>query len=264
MSIQALLDRLWRDYAAQNPQADRIHALLEARGERVVNDHIALRTFDDPRVGLDVLARPFLEAGYRQVGEYTFREKKLFARHYEPPSVELPLVFVSELQLERCSAELRAIVARLLDEPTPDTYARPDLPAAGRPWTPTLAEYERLTQESEYASWLAAFGFCANHFTVLVNALESFSSLQALDDFLLAQGFQLNTSGGVVKGTPADLLEQSSTLADPVSVRFADGSLDVPGCYYEFARRYPEASGKLFTGFIAPNADKIFESTDRR
>jgi len=36
---------------------------------------------------------------------------------------------------------------------------------------------------------------------------------------------------------------------------------DVPTCYYEFAKRYPGPDGKLFPGFVAASADKIFEST---
>jgi hypothetical protein len=60
------------------------------------------------------------------------------------------------------------------------------------------------------------------------------------------------------------LLEQSSTLASRVRVEFSDGTREIPGCYYEFARRYPDATGRLFSAFLAPNADKIFESTDRR
>ncbi|MEJ2595547.1 MAG: DUF1338 domain-containing protein, partial [bacterium] len=40
------------------------------------------------------------------------------------------------------------------------------------------------------------------------------------------------------------------------------GIFSIPSCYYEFARRYPDASGKLYGGFIAKSADKIFEITD--
>ena len=40
-----LLDALWRDYTALTPQAARVHALFTARGEAIVNDHVALRTF---------------------------------------------------------------------------------------------------------------------------------------------------------------------------------------------------------------------------
>lgn len=264
MTATALLQKLWLEYEAQNPQVRRIHALLEAQGEQIVNDHIALRTFDDPRVGLEVLARPFEASGYVAAGEYEFPEKKLFAKHYEHANPSLPKVFISELELASVSARARADIQALLAALPADASTRDDLPALGRPWSVDIATYERLSEESEYAGWLAAFGFRANHFTVLVNALQSFGSLEALNEFLLAQGFEMNRAGGLIKGTPRDLLEQSSTLAARVPVAFSDGTREIPSCYYEFARRYPAASGRIFSGFLAPNADKIFESTDRR
>ena len=61
---------------------------------------------------------------------------------------------------------------------------------------------------------------------------------------------------------PADLLEQSSIKAGMVSFKFIEGQFEIPGCYYEFARRYPDADGKLYSGFVAKSADKIFQSTD--
>ena len=63
--METLLQGLWDQYAAINPQAARIHALLSERGETVVNDHIAFRTFADARVSIEELAVPFLEAGYQ-------------------------------------------------------------------------------------------------------------------------------------------------------------------------------------------------------
>ena len=47
-------------------------------------------------------------------------------------------------------------------------------------------------------------------------------------------------------------------------VGFAEGSKEVPCCYYEFAERFRMPDGKLFSGFIAKSADKIFESTNSR
>jgi len=38
----------------------------------------------------------------------------------------------------------------------------------------------------------------------------------------------------------------------------------VPACFYEFAIRYPDENGQVFSGFIAANANKIFESTNFR
>ena len=58
---QTLFDRLWKDYINQNPEANRVYNLLVDEGETVVNDHIAFRTFDDPRISIDVLAKPFIE-----------------------------------------------------------------------------------------------------------------------------------------------------------------------------------------------------------
>ena len=111
---------------------------------------------------------------------------------------------------------------------------------------------------------MAAFGFRANHFTVLVNALATFDGLESFNAYLKQAGYQLNASGGEIKGSPEVCLEQSSTLADQVSVDFSDSVQTIPGCYYEFARRYPLPDGSLFGGFVARSADKIFESTNRR
>lgn len=262
--IRSLLDRLWEDYARLNPQARRIHELLAARGERIRNDHVALRTFDVAPVGLDALVRTFVRAGYRPAGRYRFEEKKLRARHWEPPGEDLPLLFASELEVGKLPDEAQEIVRRLVSQVPPDLPAREHFAVSGRPWSVTRGEYERLRSESEYAAWLAAFGFRANHFTVSVNDLSTFDGLDALNRFLEEAGFSLNAVGGAIKGSPSVHLEQSSTLADEADVDFADGRLRIPACYYEFARRYRLPDGTPFRGFVERSADGIFESTDRR
>lgn len=131
-----------------------------------------------------------------------------------------------------------------------------------RPWNINYKDYQALLNESEYAAWLAAFGFIPKHFTVSINHLDSLSEIAEVNKFLKQNGFILNSSGGEIKGSPEDLLEQSSTVARPVKVEFADGVHSVPGCYYEFAKRYNDENGVLFQGFVAKSADKIFESTD--
>lgn len=262
--LHDLLARLWRDYAAGNPQVAAIHRLLAEAGETVVHDHIALRTWDDPRCDLHVLARPFVAAGYRPAGAYRFADKRLVARHFEHDDPGLPLVFISELILAEFSPALQDSVKSLLEQVPEDIlFSNSALCAAGRPWSVSHAEVEALRRESEYCAWLAAFGWRANHFTVLVNALQQLGDLDRLGAFLKGHGLALNAAGGEIKGSPAQGLEQSSTLASPVEVAFSDGVFTVPGCYYEFARRYPGPDGRLFRGFIEGSADKIFESTDR-
>jgi hypothetical protein len=262
--LEQLLTRLWQDFTRINPQAEAIHRLLEERGERVVNDHIAFRTFSDPRVDISVIARPFVAGGYESREQYHFEEKRLYAEHFEHPEPGTPKVFISQLKLEEFDAPLQERLKRLIDQIPRTVRDDPELCAAGRSWSVTYAEYEALLKQSEYAGWMAAFGFRANHFTVLVNELKSIPDLKELNERLKQAGFELNAQGGEIKGSPEEFLEQSSTLASKVDVEFSDGTHRIPGCYYEFAQRYPLPDGRLFSGFVAKSADKIFQSTDRR
>lgn len=176
-----LFRHLWDNYRQVTPSAEKIHRLLgDTQGSEIVNDHIALRTFNLEKVNLSKLAEHFLALGYTEGGDYHFEAKKLYA----------------------------------------------------------------------------------NHFTVSVNHLARFHSVEDINKVLKGEGYVVNSSGGEVKGSPEELLEQSSTMADRIEVRFSDQTRTIPSCFYEFARRYPKPDGQLYSGFVAASADKIFESTN--
>lgn len=259
-----MFEKLWGQYAALNPSAARILQLFEDLGDDVLNDHIAFRTFNDPRLGIDVLARPFISRGYREKGAYRFREKHLSARHYELEGNEhAPRIFISELLLEEFSEELRGKVRKMIDGLDKQLLDTEELVLTGSVFgKPSWKTYESLRSESEYAAWLYIFGFRANHFTISVNSLKSFDGIKAVNDFLKDKGFKLNSSGGEIKGSKQQMLMQSSTLAEHTELEFLEGTFSIPACYYEFAERFPGKDGRLFGGFIAGSADKIFESTD--
>ncbi len=264
VSVKTLLKNMWQDYCELNPSAKNIHDLFVAEGESVINDHIALRTFQHPKLGLKVLARHFEVLGYKKMGEYRFEEKKLYAEHFEHISGNEPKIFISELELHRVSPFVHAECEKMIAQVPDLAPLSPDFLHSGRPWPMSHAIYTQLAAESEYASWLGAFGFRPNHFTVSVNHLQKLTELPVLNAFIKKQGFQLNTAGGEIKGGPLVYLEQSSTMARPVKTQFSDGVFEVPGCYYEFARRYPLPNGELYQGFVEKSADKIFESTNRQ
>ncbi len=264
MKAQEIFEKLWADYTGQNPEALEIYNSFVAEGEKVENDHIAFRTFFDTRINVDVLARPFLEAGYEQKGYYIFEDKHLTAKHYEHKTlINAPRVFISQLMTEHFSPELQAVVKQCAAKVPDELVFGNNLIYAGNIWGPPSYEtYEILRKESEYAAWLYVYGFVTNHFTVSINSLQKLDTIQTVNHFLKDKGFLLNNSGGEIKGTPEELLEQSSTKAGVLSVRFIEGMFEIPSCYYEFAIRYPDTDGKLYSGFIAKSADKIFESTD--
>jgi hypothetical protein len=262
-TLPQMLDLLWQDYVTTNPPAKSIYDLFTSKGEKVINDHIAFRTFDHPRINVDVIGSVFLHLGYEEKGEYHFEKKKLYAKHFEHPEREMPLIFISQLKTAEFDENTQAIIQSLIDQIPSDFTNDPTFVFRGCPWKVDYATYLKLKDVSEYAAWMAAYGFRVNHFTVSVTHLENFNSIYEVNKFLKDNGFQLNTSGGEVKGSPKDLLEQSSTIAYNKEIEFADGKYVIPACYYEFAMRYPKPDGELFRGFITGSADKIFESTDK-
>lgn len=279
-SIQYVFDTLWDAYAQTNPKVIEIRKLLMqtshssdllddtlGSSSMITNDHIALRTLRHERFGIDQLSAPFKALGYEVSGHYQFQAKKLDAIHLECKSEpKAPKVFISELLLEELSGETQSLLRYALIERCASTMNDvPLLAASGRHWgVPRYDTYERLLEESEYAAWFYVFGFLPNHFTVRVNDLSQFEHISELNAFLEGQGYQLNSSGGKIKGSPELLLEQSSTLADTSEVAFVEGKYQVPSVFYEFAQRYSMPNGVEFSGFVEGNADKIFESTNRR
>jgi len=264
MNKEQIFEKLWNDYTTQNPSAKRVYGLFTGEGEIVSNDHIAFRTFDDQRVNIDVLARPFIMAGYQEKGSYHFETKNLFAKHFEHKTdASAPRVFISQLLTGKFSQFLQNTVRTIIDDVAEEDLNSNILIFEKRLWElPSYPTYEKLREESEYAAWLYVYGFRANHFTVSINSLKKYNTIQKVNQFLKDNGFMLNDSGGEIKGTPEELLEQSSIKSEIIPVEFKEGTYDIPACYYEFALRYPGPDGKLYSGFIAKSADKIFESTD--
>jgi hypothetical protein len=266
MTTTEIFDKLWKEYAERTPSAQKIKELFQNEGNTVFNDHVAFRTFDDERVNIDVLAKPFIAVGYVESGEYTFEAKKLYAKHYEHVTDKnAPRVFISQLKTKEFSHKLQAVVQKMIDSIPTEELNSNELVFKGRLWElPSFEVYNQLQEETEYAAWLYVNGFCSNHFTVDVNKLDTFDSLQEVNAFLKENGFKMNTSGGEIKGTPAELLEQSSVLADKFPVKFKEVTKEITSCYYEFAYRHAMNNGELYSGFIAASADKIFESTDMK
>jgi len=264
METAMIFDRFWNRFTTENPHARRIYDLFTARREKVVHDHIALRTFDDPRMNIDVVSRIFTDNGYEARGNYEFRIKKLRGMHFEHKSDPVaPKVFISELLLDQFSDYLKETIRGCLNRPDQSVYNDPDLVYGGSVWGKiSFDTYNKLRKESEYAAWLLVYGYRANHFAVKVNELKGFSTLQEVNEFVKGNGYLMTTVGGEIYGTPEELLEQSATMAEIQPVEFTDGIFEIPSCFYEFTLRYNQPDGKQYPGFIAANADKIFESTD--
>ncbi|WP_286234581.1 DUF1338 domain-containing protein [Thalassotalea sediminis] len=261
VEVKQLFNNIWQNYLQVTPSAEKIHQLLGS-GNDVINDHVAYRTFNHEKVNIDKLAQHLLALGYKECGEYHFEAKKLYAKHFEHQDDTLPKVFISELLVEEFSPKVQTIINKVIDNIDPSIVATPELLYSGKHWPLSYDDYQTLLAESEYAAWLSAWGYRANHFTVSINYLENFDNIEDVNQALKDAGFALNASGGEIKGDAEVKLEQSSTMADKAKVEFTDKTVEIPSCFYEFAKRYPLDNGELYTGFVAASADKIFESTN--
>ncbi|MEH6345900.1 MAG: DUF1338 domain-containing protein [Bermanella sp.] len=252
--------RLWQQYVAITPQALAIQQLLEAQGETLINDHVAFRTLAHSHFSISNLEPQIFSLGYEILSDYHFEEKKLLARCYIHKNSPTK-IFLSELLWKELSLPSQLIIQAIIDdsqcESQPSIYR-------GRFWSlPSYEDYQTLLQDSEYAAWFSIWGLRANHFTIYVNHLKKYASLEKVVELLNNNGYALNHSGGVIKGTPQDFLIQAATMADKQGVIFEDaGKQVISTCYYEFAQRFKTSDGKLYQGFVPKSADKIFESTN--
>eukprot|EP00741_Cyanophora_paradoxa_P025099 tig00000342_g24227.t1 len=256
-------------------RSPQIQELAKA-GEHIRNDHIAFRTFGSKGLGIAAMEPVILDSGYQRMDELHFKDKHLRAFWYKPPQPEMTRIFISEIIVPELSSKSQLILDKYLKEADVATsrYAILSSVLEARPWpTPTLADYEALNAESEYASWTLVNAYAFNHITVAVHLMRQYNSLEKLSAFLKEKGFLLNNSAGEIKTSEDGLLKQSSTVADKVSMRFAGGEERViPGSYIEFAERLVLPKFARIApadireehrrdGFEVANADKIFEST---
>jgi len=256
--------------------------IIESADE-IENDHIAFRTMGVPNLGLASFEKIFLHYNYEKRDEYNFIEKKLTANWFSPPLPHYPRIFVSELRVHELSDEAQQIIHRYTDTVTSDPVDALDLDDAlavdrflHQPlWTtPTLADYQALLKESEYAAWVIYNRYYLNHFTISVHNLkEGYNTIEDFVTFLERRGFKLNSAGGTIKISPDGNLRQASTVAQLIDAEFAGGEVfRIAGSYVEFAERriLPEFQNLPANqigrehrreGFETGNADKIFEST---
>ncbi|HAY94292.1 DUF1338 family protein, partial [Shewanella sp.] len=129
-------------------------------------------------------------------------QKKLIAKHFEHPDSTQPKVFISELLVEEFSSALQKTIQGLIAQVDAAATTADNFIYSGRHWSLDAKTYQDLLTESEYAAWVAAFGYRANHFTVSINHLDGFETLESVNEALKQAGFVLNSSGGEIKGSP--------------------------------------------------------------
>ena len=264
LTSKQIIENLWNIYIKQ-PHIKKIYDLFIAREGSIEHDHIALRTFQHPKVDIDVLSKPFVADGYRPIKEYFIADRHIHSVHFEHENGEFPRLFINELELNAFSPCLQSLLTSHIEKIPQAIINTGEFIFSGTHWGPlSHSTYQELLEESQYASWMYAFGFYISHFAMNINAFKHFNEISDVNTFLKQHNHPLNNIGvgGEIQGTSADHLVQSSTLAGKIAIEFIEGTFDIPSSYYEFVKRYPMPNGKLFSAFNPNVAGNFFNSTD--
>ena len=287
-TLEVVLEGLMKRYSERVPDVKKITRTMISGGiigdaAEIENDHVAFRTMGVEHLGIRSFEKIFLALGYRKMDYFYFEGKKLDAYWFAPPEPHFPRIFVSELRVNDLSETAREIILSYTREVTADPVDQLDLTDGEaidrflhQPlWrTPQWADYATLLKESEYAAWVIYNRYYLNHYTISVHNLkDGYNTIPEFNAFLEKTGIRLNDSGGKIKISPDGGLLQSSTVAEMIDARFADGDVHtISGSFVEFAERkvLPQFAHlepaeirreHRRDGFETGNADKIFEST---
>ena len=107
LATTPVFDALWERYRGRVSYVRDYERMVRENGATFFNDHVAFRTLGTTvgtnQIGMVSLAVLFRPLGFRPVGAYEFKEKRLRAVHLQHPDPTFPKLFVSELEVEKLS-----------------------------------------------------------------------------------------------------------------------------------------------------------------
>ena len=296
---EELINKLWELYIKRVSYAAKYVELVEQKGGKVVNDHIALRTLNthtgEQPEGIRAIKHILNCLEYKPIQKYKFKKKKLNAVHFEHPDKKFPKIFVSQLEVDELPDWAQLVIHKTVKD-TPYLLSdnsigllsklkdAGELPTEAaivliddltryfkRPWKiPAKEDVLKLNDVSQYAAWVLIHGNSVNHFTAFINYQEvkEWPDLATTCKGLEAAGIPMKES---IEGKKGSKLQQSATQAvkEEVKVIGEDGVEKITWtyAYYELAERnFISKNGvqKLFNGFLGDQASHLFEMTKTR
>lgn len=241
-------------YMDSNPDFKSILNILEQEEEKIVIDHISFRTFDFRSLGIDVLAIPFIEAGYQETKRYTYQNQVVNARHYtHATDKSAPLIFFSELSTYKFSKSLQEIIKTIVDRIPINILCSDKIFLTPTPWKSIhYSIYEQLKSESEYAAGIYANGFLAHHIGIRINNLRKYDNTGKICAFLREKQIPHSIKNNSSQNHIISLIEQVMLKMDNKKKTFLEGDFDIPTPFPEFTKRNYMEDNKMFMGFL-PN-----------
>jgi hypothetical protein len=296
---KSLLNSLWAQYLKRVSYAQTYTDLVNNKGGQVVNDHIALRTFNthtgEQPEGIAAISHIIRNLGYQPASHYLFKKKKLKATHFQHLNPLFPKIFVSQLEVNLLPEWSQQIIHQAVKE-TPYLLSNKSIELLAmlkeegkltklaaealvkdlaqyfrRPWkVPHKDDVLKINDVSQYAAWVLLHGNSINHFTAYINYQEvkEWPDLETTCQALEKAGVPMKEH---IEGHKGSKLQQSATQAvkEEVEVKGEHGieKMNWTYAYYELAERgYIKENDetRLFQGFLGEQATHLFDMTQTR
>lgn len=296
-----LIQELWRSYKQSLPAAATLATALEARGEKIILDHLAIIDLPSRYSGIPTLVQIFSALGYIVQGcDYLPEKQNDFTWMVEsdaldqPVNTVLPQVVVADFRLDELPISIRKIIesytAYIKASPLREIQQLSGKAFLGdhsaatqllqllhlyfthRQWPlPTVADFQQVREANELLAWVLVFGHIPNHFTISSHLMSNFPSFSHFIRFVEHELLlPLNQEEGKIKGNSKVGIQQASTIGSIENIELADSKIFAPGRFIEFVWRYslnksaPCLWNDYFTGFISSHANRVIESLYRQ
>ena len=145
MKINDFLTRMWNDYSDLNPHINKVLDLIkEKESKTIINDHIALRTFNHKKINRHVLSSYFVKNGYKPIEDLTFTRYSLNSLKHN---------FISRLSLKYSKKLIHNIVFRYSKRSDLTNYRIVDTNISYKPFSNNAEFYLNLNNIFDQYYW---------------------------------------------------------------------------------------------------------------
>jgi hypothetical protein len=256
-----LVNKLWEQFMVRVSYAQLYQKAVTRKNGNLFLDHIGFRTLNahtgEQPEGIWSIRHIFECLGYKLVQDYHFPKKELKAVHMETEDADLPMIFISQLEVSNMPewvqlhiSEVTANTSYLisdsgiellnkikidgeLTEEASEILINELLRYFHRPWNPPFKEtVVKVNEVTHYGAWVLLHGNAPSHFAVLVNQLNiaGWPDLGTICKALQNEGIPMKKE---IEGLSDNKLLQSATKAvrEEVTVRDNGRYEEIPWTY---------------------------------
>jgi hypothetical protein len=286
---QKLINILWEQFMERVPYARIYQKAVARKSGNLFIDHVGFRTLNthtgEQPEGIWAIRHIFDCLGYKLAQEYHFPKKELKAVHMETEGIDLPMIFISQLEVSNMPEWVQFHISEVttntsylisdkgiellnkikidgeLTEEASEILLNELVRYFHRPWNPPFKEtVVKVNEVTHYGAWVLLHGNAPSHFAVLVNQLNvaGWPDLETICKALQNEGIPMKKQ---IEGLSDSKLLQSATKAAKEEVTVRDN-----GRYEEilWTYGYLELVQRGLTG-VNPDEDvpKFIESQER-